>query len=128
MPGKLGTRWRPRPAGWPHPDERGPHPTRVLARRAFRQSGYEGEVLEVEVGQRLANLSGRVSGYLVAVSVKHIDEGRDDVTALIEVESLHLVQDLFPQRRVAAERDPARDANFRLQLGRLHHPGLHRCA
>src|SRR5215472_10941228 len=60
----------------------------------------EREMLEVEVGQWLADLSGRVPGYLVAVRIQPVNVRRDDIAALVEVEPLHLVQDLFPHRRV----------------------------
>src|SRR6266550_7941280 len=66
---------------------------------SFPGSG-EREVLEVEVGQRLAHPGGRVPGYLGAVRVERGDEGRDDVPALGEVDHLHLVLDRLAGRRV----------------------------
>src|SRR6266480_2994074 len=95
--------WGSDPPGTPRGPARLPIPP-SLAWPASRQAPTrvlpdEREVLEVEVRQRLADLAGRVPGDLVAVGVEHVDVGRDDVAALVEVELLHLPQDLPAHRR-----------------------------
>src|SRR5690242_5993268 len=83
------------PSGKPSPDASRLRSTE----EPFRGSG-EREMLEVEVGQRLADLGGRVPGDLSAVGVERVDERGDDVAALVEVDHLHLLLDLPPRRRV----------------------------
>src|SRR4029077_6139891 len=83
------------PSGNPRPDASNVDCTF----RSFRRSGKR-ELLEVEIGQRLAYLGGRVPGDRGAIGVERVDERRDDVPALGEVDLLHLVLDLLAEPRV----------------------------
>src|SRR6516165_3283140 len=58
-------------------------------------SGPEREVLEGEIPQRLADLPLLVAGQVGGVRVERVHEGRDDVTPLVEIDALHLVDELL---------------------------------
>src|SRR5215472_5583356 len=60
----------------------------------------ERPVLEVELRQRLTHGRRGVAGDLGAVGVERVDERRDNVAALVEVELLHLVLELLARRLV----------------------------
>src|SRR5258708_6962377 len=75
-------------------------PFGVSVPRSVLSGSGEPVVLEVKVGQRLANPGSRVTRDLGAVRVEGVDEGRDDVSALVEVDQLHLVLDLLAGGRV----------------------------